>query len=473
MRFRGTARAAGVTAVALAVTIGVTTGVAGTALAAPGSGAQPAANRLEGAWRSDGYGMVLTIDHGRLTTYSVTSGSCVPGFFTAGQVGSPGRDGATRYGRGATADMTITPQGRDRAALKADDSAGSTHLERLPGLPALCTTPAPGDPLSVFDRFWETFEENYPFFAAKGIDWHAVRDQYRPQIGPQTTDDDLQRIFTAMMEPLHDAHTSLARDLHGVFFGLRPGTQEETPELAKRAGKAVAAQLVGPERMFGGGKLGVGELPGGIGYLRVGSFDDYVEDGSYQQQAAELDRALDALLAGSAGLRGLVIDVRLNGGGSDELGLRIAARLTDRPYPAYTKRARNDPADPSRFTRPQPITVRPAAAPRFTGPVALLTAGTTVSAGETFTMALMERSPRVTRIGENTQGVFSDVMIRLLSAHWAVGLPNEEFLTRDGRTFDGPGIPPQVPTPVFTEKELDTLKDSALTTARRLLGGDR
>jgi hypothetical protein len=39
----------------------------------------------------------------------------------------------------------------------------------------------------------------------------------------------------------------------------------------------------------------------------------------------------------------------------------------------------------------------------------------TIRAGETFTQALMGRTPHVTRIGENTQGVFSDVLVRKLT----------------------------------------------------------
>jgi C-terminal processing protease CtpA/Prc len=72
---------------------------------------------------------------------------------------------------------------------------------------------------------------------------------------------------------------------------------------------------------------------------------------------------------------------------------------------------------------------------------------------------------RPVRIGENTQGVFSDVLGRHLPTGWAFGLPNEEFLTRTGRTFDGPGIPPDVRTPVFTDEELAQGRDSAFDRA--------
>lgn len=90
---------------------------------------------------------------------------------------------------------------------------------------------------------------------------------------------------------------------------------------------------------------------------------------------------------------------RVNGGGSDSLGLRLAARLTDRPYFACAKRARNHPAGPTRFTRPQLLYVQPAAKPRYAGPVTVLTGGTTFSAGETFAQALIDRPGRTVRIG--------------------------------------------------------------------------
>ncbi|MBO1416546.1 S41 family peptidase, partial [Streptomyces sp. FH025] len=418
----------------------------------------------------DGYGLVAVVAGDRLTTYDVTAHSCVPGWIVADRRGAPGPDGTTRFVIDDNA-LTLTPQGTDALIQRAEGSAGTTMLNRLDALPALCTRPAPNDPLSVFDRFAETFAENYPFFAAKRIDWPARCAEERRKIGPATTPDELQQAFVRLLDPLDDAHTSLARVTdrpHGVFSGRRPGTEPPTKADLARAREAVAAQLAGPVRTFGAGRLTVGQLPDGLRYLRVDSFSDYA-DGFFVAQAEELDRALDTLLADPDRIAGLVIDVRVNGGGSDVLGLQIASRLTDRPYVAYRKVARDDPADPTRYTRPQPITVQPSNGRHFTGPVALLTSSASISAAETFTQALMGRSPHVVRIGQNTQGVFSDVMIKTLSPDFMVALPNEKFLTRRGTSFDGPGIPPDIRTPVFTPDELAGLRDSALSTARRVL----
>ncbi|MFJ9690700.1 S41 family peptidase [Kitasatospora sp. NPDC101183] len=456
------ARAAVVTALSLALAAGA---AAGTANAS-------GTDRLEGAWRMDGYGTIVQIHGGALTTYDLTRHGCTPGVTTAAQFGAPLPGGAVRYGTPGQpyAELTVTPHGRHRAVYAKDQSTGTRTLARLPGgLPAACTLPVSDEPLAVFDRFWDAFEENYPFFAAKGVDWQAVRAKYRPQV----TAANLVDTLTAMVAPLQDSHVALLRAKpdggYTTFFReMRAGTEAPTAQLLSRVLPPIRAQLSSPERRFGNGLLGVGELPDGLGYLRVNAFGDYVDGGGPQAQEAELDRAVDALL--DRPRTGVVIDVRVNAGGSDALAVRLASRFTDRPYLAYCKIARNDPADPAAFTHPQPVTVRPApGTSRFTGPVALLTSGSTVSAGETFTQATTGRTPHTTRIGDNTQGVFSDGLPRRLSADLVLLLPNEEFLTPAGTTFDGPGIPPDVRTPVFTPEELATLQDSALTEARRRL----
>jgi C-terminal processing protease CtpA/Prc len=83
----------------------------------------------------------------------------------------------------------------------------------------------------------------------------------------------------------------------------------------------------------------------------------------------------------------------------------------------------------------------------------------------------MGREPHVTRIGLNTQGVFSDVLGRTLPNGWSFGLPNEVYLIKDGKAFDGPGVPPDVRVPFFSREELESGRDAALDKAMEILGG--
>jgi C-terminal processing protease CtpA/Prc len=107
--------------------------------------------------------------------------------------------------------------------------------------------------------------------------------------------------------------------------------------------------------------------------------------------------------------------------------------------------------------------------PGFHGNVVLLTGHQCVSASETFAMTLLGRVPPVTRIGENTQGVFSDILTRKLPNGWIFGLPNEIYLTKDGKSFDGSGVPPDISMPVFPSEELQAGHDSAIEKALQIL----
>jgi C-terminal processing protease CtpA/Prc len=93
----------------------------------------------------------------------------------------------------------------------------------------------------------------------------------------------------------------------------------------------------------------------------------------------------------------------------------------------------------------------------------------TISAGETFAQALMGRTPRVTRIGENTQGVFSDVLGRRLPNGWRFGLPNEVFRAPEGATFDEVGISPDIAVPVFADEDVAAGRDPALARALQVI----
>ncbi|MGW0865552.1 S41 family peptidase [Streptomyces sp. NPDC002611] len=449
-----------VTATVLALALAA----AGAAPVAAGSG-RPG---IDGVWRMDGYGTVLSLDGDTLQEFQTTSVSCIEG--EASRRTGPGvyttEDGTV---------LTVRPgPGQDRATLGVDSSVGHRALRRIKELPADCTRPMPKDPRTSFDVFWHSFAENYPFFAAKGIDWRDVRDRYRAKVHKDTSREELFGIFSDMVRPLYDAHVAVEdEDEDRVFAQVRPGTEVPTEELDTKVKKFVVERdLKGaPYRQdFANGRITYADLPGraGQGYLRISGFAGYTsEDAPYAAHVAALDKALDTVLTKdrTQRLKGLIIDLRVNGGGSDALGIRIAERLTDTPYVAYAKRARNHPSDPGRHTRPEPIRVVPADGPRYTGPIAVLTSGSTVSAGETFTQALIDRPGDTVRIGRSTQGVFSDVLERDLPNGMTAVLPNEEFLNRSGRTYDGPGIPPHLSEPVFTKKEFEEKKDSAFDRA--------
>lgn len=420
-------------------------------------------------WRSDGYGKIFTLQGDRLRSYETTSISCIPSDSLT-SAGSPDSNGVQSFGEDGAAEVTLRPGPGGKTIYREIGTVSEVDLIPISALPATCGERPAKDPVTTFDVFWTTINENYNSLGRKNVDWVAMRDRYRPMINETTRDKQLFDIMRAMIEPFGDMHTGLTTDDDAEFGGKRPGTVELDAEKTDAAvDNFLLAQGASGRLTFGEGKLVYADLPNGRGYLRIGAFEELSEEHDDSSGEAEVNRMLNAVFTKEriAGLRMLVIDVRNNPGGSDALGIQIASRLTDRPYLAYTKSARNDPKDPGKQSRPQPVTVTPATAPTYTGRVRLLTGPLTISAGETFTLAMMGRTPPPERFGANTQGVYSDTLSRRLPNGWEVTIGNEEFIGPDGRSYEGPGIPPTTPIPVFPPAELAANQDSVLAAALR------
>jgi hypothetical protein len=429
--------------------------------------AATAAEPLDGWWVSDGYGMLLHIRGDEIDASETTAISCLPSFTAKRQATT--LEGAEAVFSASPDEVFLVEPGdsADHKFMAPKGKASSIAFRRISEPPSECGKPVVDNPLNNFDVFWATFDEHYPFFKIRGVDWREVRDTYRPRITNETTAEQLFGILKAMIEPLHDAHTYITSASFKQSFR---GKRENTEPVSGRIAKVIQSKYLHEKlKTWCNGRLRYGMLPGTIGYLRTTAFDGYVSSGGFDNQLKVVDEALDEIFANAHNLNGLVVDVRINYGGSDVLGVAVAARLAAHDYLAFAKKARNDPADPSHFTEPQETWVRVSARPHFHGRVVLLTGSNTVSAGETFTMALMGRTPQVIRVGQNTQGVFSDQLARRLPNGFRFALSNEVFLTADGKVFEGAGIPPDMQAPVVSKEDAKNGRDATLETAIEIL----
>ncbi len=433
------------------------------------------AQSLDGVWRSEGYGDVFVIKGPDWKTFEVTSVTCLAGFSATRSAGATvDREATIR----ANEDFdTDSPQffvrlnrSNDHKRLHLEGAASDIRIDRIPRIPVVCDHLTPDTPENNFEVFTRTWAEQYISFDLKHVDWQNLVAANRAKVTAKTLPPELFDILAGMIRPFGDAHTSInAPNIKRNFKGFKLGL-ERTPKSALEITDRV--YLKNGLDTFCKRQVRYGHIDAATGYLRILSFEGYSAAGEFETDLAELENALDAIFS-DPNLKALVIDVRINSGGADPLGLAIASRLTARPYLAYTKVARADPVDRSKWTPGDPSIVRPSARPGFGGPVVELTGPSTVSAGETFTQALMGRTPHITRIGENTQGVFSDVLGRRLPNGWRFGLPNEVFLTPDGKAFDGSGIPPDIPVAVFAASDLTAGKDPAMAKAIEVLASAR
>ena len=455
-----------------------TAGLSVLLIAVAASGAPAQIPSMDGVWRSQGYGNVFEIHGPTLNVFEVTNTTCVAGgTAVVDTTPVPGRTATFRTPGGG--EMFVRAGGSaDHKLLHSEGSASDQRIDRIPRLPAVCDHPTENTPAGNFEVFAQTRAEHYISFDLKKTEWGKVVAGNRSKVAANTTSTQLFDILEKMIEHFGDTHAFLAAsDIDRRFQSLRPGTDRlikggfqtfRTSGMVALLAVTDRAYLKTPLRKFCNDQIQYGHIDDATGYLRILSFSNYVAEGGFGAGLAALEAALDDIFSDRA-LGALVIDVRINSGGADPYGLAIASRLATSEYLAYTKEARADPIDRNKWTPGDPSMVRPSARPGFRGPVVELIGPLTISAGETFTQALMGRTPAVTRIGENTQGVFSDVLGRRLPNGWRFGLPNEVFRTPQGTTFDGPGIPPGVAVTVFADEDVAGGKDPGVARALEIL----
>lgn len=441
---------------------------------------------LDGLWLTDGYGELVEIKGNDLRIYEITTLSCIPSEKASRKTEAAAANEIVFAADGDTFRIVPGPS-HDTLWFHVDGSVSNILLRRTGSRPKRCGQPLADTPITNYEVFWQTFAEQYAFFALRNVDWRAMDKKFRPQVTPDTNPEELFGILSDLVEPLHDKHIYInAPSIHKAFRGSRPPTDTLQEGNKPRITEIIETKYVlGELQDFCNGQLQFGRLrlpqhaiavdserkrQGDlIAYLRIHSFAGYSKDDDFEKQLVVLEAALDEIFKDASNWSGLVIDIRINSGGFDQFGVAIASRLATRDYLAWEKVARDDIRDPNHHTRPQPTMVHASERPGFRGPVVLLTSAHGISAAETFVMALLGRDPHVTRVGANTQGVFSDELDRRLPNGWTFGLSNETYLTKDGKTFEGTGVPPDIEAPTFPKKDLANDRDSAIDIALRLL----
>jgi len=372
---------------------------------------------------------------------------------------------------GVTTAWIIRPgASAQRFVAHSPGTAADVIFHQRQSLPSVCTPPTPNTTEGTFAVFEHTMAEQYAFFGLRKHDWSRAVTMARAKLSQLTTPREFYDILEEMIAPLEDRHTDVtATDLNVRVRHYRHSGGPLDSAIFNRV-KATPPRryLAGPLESWCQDWLQFGELTGSIGYLRILREYSYTPSGRFEDDSLALTQALDSIMPRASRLRGLIVDIRMNGGGFDAISLLIASRLTATPYLAFRKQTRFAPQHPEQFTPLQAVHVR-ASGIRYTGPVVLLTGPYTLSAGEVLTLALLGRRPRITRIGAATQGIFADELLRQLPNGWRFQLSTERYLTPAGENFEGRGIPPDREVPLFSPSDLETGRDGALEAALEVL----
>ena len=291
-----------------------------------------------------------------------------------------------------------------------------------------------------FDEMWRTINERYCYFGEKTTDWQKVRTLYRPLAQSAQTDEQFIEVIRGALAELYDAHTHLSPVPDGLprfpeydlvverrgdgarviavrdgsapsFFGIRTDHEivavdgvplvnvaaKHMPRCLSRSDPAAEAYawnvavagIVGRRRqltMRDGKKVDLPIVPnppeatvssrsldGNLGYIAIRSFAD-------NTAVADFDAALARLQA----TRGLLIDVRRNGGGDTAVARPMMGRfITEKKIYAKMRRRSG-----SGLTGPWTEYVEPRGPFTYTAPVVVLTDHWSGSMAEGFPMGM-------------------------------------------------------------------------------------
>ncbi len=316
-------------------------------------------------------------------------------------------------------------------------------------------------PEKNFEAFWRTFQENYAHFQTRQVDWQAQYDKFRPLVTASTPDDTLFAVLNRMVEPLRDGHVVISRtgDLpasakYSRFHQAFP-TKEAVAQLRAVTAKTAEALGFRDYVKFNSKHYQIGgyAFSGQYGYLQLNGFGGL--------PLKEFEKQLDGLLSGCKDKKALIIDLRINGGGSGDYVAALVSRLIgEKLLASYGQRkVGSGPAD---FTPLNAYYIEPNPN-HFTKPIILLTSGASISAADHFAMN-MKGLPYVTLMGENTAGMFSSMMGKKLPNGWQYSLSHEKVLSRDQVCYEGTGVPVDIQA-ANTPQDVATGKDPVLIKA--------
>jgi hypothetical protein len=300
--------------------------------------------------------------------------------------------------------------------------------------------------MRLFEKLWTKIDENYPSFEIKGIDWQEMHNYIKPKITQSLTQEQLMDTISLMLDPLNDGHVGVLkikifplREIKG-FSAERQSqfyTEFSTDSLQNKLFEATGSTL----HNYGFQKLKSGYQNDNsiidfvksenIGYIHISNMEGI--------KKRKVKNTMKGIVQEISNSDGLIIDVRANNGGCDNICDMITSFFIDSVIVARYEQTRKKKSYNS-FTKPKKITIKPQDL-TFTKNIIIITNDRTRSAGEFLVLALKDL-PYVTIVGDRTEGILGGTKIGLLPYGWIYAVNKWKNTSRNHIWYEDIGIPP-------------------------------
>lgn len=303
------------------------------------------------------------------------------------------------------------------------------------------------DNLSNFDFLWEDVKNRYSFFELKEIDWEEIREKYRPLVSENMNPQQLFDLMGDMLYELKDGHVNLTsefdRSRNWDWYLGHPSNFNNA--IVERNYLGRDFRLTGPLR---------NQIIDSVLYVYYPSFASTISDSH-----------LEIIIQRAATLKGIIIDVRNNGGGNLSNARRLASCFTEEEV-SYAKERRKTGPGPKDFSEWQTLSFPARQGRRYSGKVIVLTNRACYSATSFFTQ-MMKTLPKARILGDQTGGGGGAPSSGELPNGWNYRLSVTQTVDLKGEQIE-PGVPVDIEVS-YQDNDIRKNRDTLIETALRLL----
>jgi len=311
----------------------------------------------------------------------------------------------------------------------------------------------PSNPVNVFDYLWNKVDQQYAFFDVKGVDWDSVREVYRPMVNDDMDNESLFGVCGAMLNTLQDGHTNLVSNFDvshndSVYYRMYAEKNIDVDVVVLNY-LTVNYHTTGS---FSHNAIRDGE----VAYIRYGSFVDAITEDN-----------LSYLLNRYKDCKGLILDLRQNGGGSIDNIRQLLSIFDNHGQALYQTQIKSGPghdefkelttvyADNIDYN--DPFTDAP-----YTKPVAVLIDRGSYSATSFFAICTLAY-PNIRLFGDYSGGGLGLPNGGALPNGWTYRFSITRTIAIDGGNYEN-GVPPQervILDPALTAQGIDNVIEAA------------
>jgi hypothetical protein len=304
------------------------------------------------------------------------------------------------------------------------------------------------NPVSNFEHLWNEVNNKYSYFEYKSVDWQEVYNEYRPLIHNGMTDKELFDVLAQMLFELKDGHVNITSPFDRSrnwdwYLDYSPNFNQN---IIYRNYLGKDYKITGPLH---------NQIIDEVLYVYYSSFANTISEPN-----------IDEIVERANGLKGIIIDIRNNGGGSSGNAVTLASALTDQPFDYGYSRIKNG-SGPEDFSPWRKLSILPRSGKRFTGQVVLLCNRNSYSAANMFAQ-MMKSNPNATLLGDQTGGGGGIPAFGELPNGWIYRFSASQTVNPQGDHVEC-GVPVDISVELSPDDEangVDTILETALDILR-------